>query len=308
MLNQIRHVTMLCGVALGVLPTSPASAHPGSGIAVDAQGEVYFVHTGVGVFKVDGNGHLSRYAGPGFHFMILDPENGFVSQRWPRFPDGEIRTAGTTPKLLLASSFPLTIGPDGALYYPHAQNDDRVHVMRLRSGGQAVTFAVLPVMTEIGADGKRGPARWIHGLAAGRDGTLYYAEQNAVRRIGSDGSVSLVAGDFTIADCRPPSAGFEERHRAALRGLDVAADGTIYVAASGCSAVLRITPAGAVSVVLRASDSWSPTGVAVAGTDLYVLEFRYIEVERAEDWLPRIRKVAQDGTPTVIATMQEQTR
>jgi len=105
---------------------------------------------------------------------------------------------------------------------------------------------------------------------------------------------------ITVPECARPRAVPDERVGPALRGLDVAADGTIYVAASGCSAVLRITPTGAVSVVLRSFDSWSPTGVAVAEDDLYLLEYRYIEVERAQDWLPRVRKVSRDGAVTTI--------
>ena len=90
----------------------------------------------------------------------------------------------------------------------------------------------------------------------------------------------------------------------ALRGLDVAPDGAIYVAASACSALLKITPKGAVSVVLRAEDAWSPTGVAVSGDDLYVLEYLHIKAERREDWIPRIRKLSRGGTASVIATVR----
>ena len=81
-------------------------------------------------------------------------------------------------------------------------------------------------------------------------------------------------------------------------------DGTVYVAASGCSAVLKIAPDGSVSVVLRASDAWTPTGVAISGDDLYVLEYRYIESERREDWLPRVRKVSRDGKVSIIAAVE----
>lgn len=48
-----------------------ASAHPVSGIAVNNQGEVFFVHAGVGVFKVDHEGRIARYAEPGFHFIAM---------------------------------------------------------------------------------------------------------------------------------------------------------------------------------------------------------------------------------------------
>jgi hypothetical protein len=290
------------------VPARAASAHPGSGIIVDSRRHVYFVHTGVGVLKVDPEGRLLRQEGPGFHFMAIDPDGRFQGQRWPRFPDGEIRVVGRNPSLLLASSFPLTIGPDGALYYPEAKGDGHVHMMRLTPMGRPTTFAILPVATEIGPDGKPVRARWIHGLAAAPDGTLYYAEQHAVRRIGKDGSVSLVAGDITVPGCVRPPAASDERHGPVLRGLDVAADGSLYVAASGCSAVLKITPAGAVSVVLRASDAWSPTGIVVVRDDLYVLEFRHIETERAQEWLPRVRKLSRDGRVTILATVTEPPR
>jgi len=90
----------------------------------------------------------------------------------------------------------------------------------------------------------------------------------------------------------------------ALRGLDVTPDGTVYVAASACGAVLKVAPAGSVSVVLRASDAWTPTGVAISGDDLYVLEYRYVESKRREDWLPRVRRVNRDGKVSIIAAVE----
>jgi hypothetical protein len=84
----------------------------------------------------------------------------------------------------------------------------------------------------------------------------------------------------------------------------VTPDSTVYVAASACSALLKITPAGSVSVVLRASDAWSPMGVAVSGDDLYVLEYRYIDTDRRENWIPRVRKVSGGDKVTVIATVE----
>ena len=84
--------------------------------------------------------------------------------------------------------------------------------------------------------------------------------------------------------------------------------GAGIVAASGCSAVLKVSPTGAVDVVVRSSDAWAPTGLAVSGDDLYVLEFRHIAVERAQDWLPRVRKVAHDGTVTLVTTVDAPSR
>src|SRR5262249_38836406 len=107
-----------------------------------------------------------------------------------------------------------------------------------------------------------------------------------------------------VPDCVRPPGAREERLGAALRGLEVAPDGTVYVAASGCSAVLKIAPGGSISVVLRASDAWTPTGVAVSGNALSGLEYRSIESGRREDWLPRVRKVSRDGKVSLVAAVE----
>jgi hypothetical protein len=67
---------------------------------------------------------------------------------------------------------------------------------------------------------------------------------------------------------------------------------------------LKITPQGQVSVVLRATDAWSPTGVAVSGDNLYVLEYLHINTERRVEWLPRVRKLAANGTATILCSIE----
>ncbi|GMU91321.1 MAG: hypothetical protein AMXMBFR4_03790 [Candidatus Hydrogenedentota bacterium] len=295
---RVRPFTALLVTSLMALPLL---AHPGSGIVVDGQGRVYFVHAQVGTWMVGADGALGYREGPAYHFLILDRDRSFAKYNWPRFPDGEIEVVGSDPALLHASSFPVTIAPDGALYYPEAVGDGPVQIMRTTPSGPRTVFATLPVATEIDYEGKPVQAKWIHGLAAGRDGALYYTEKQSVRRIGPDGSVSLVAGDIVVPDCERPSAITDDRGGPVLRGIDVADDGSVYVAAAGCSALLKITPDGAVSVALRSTDSWAPTGVAVVGDSIYVLEYKYIPAERARDWLPRVRKLSPNGVVGVIA-------
>src|SRR5262249_33726227 len=149
--------------------------------------------------------------------------------------------------------FPVTVGSDGAFYYPQPEGSDRVRVMRLAPSESPRVFATLPPATEVGPDGKAKSVPWIHGLSAPPDGSLYYAERAPVRRTVRDGTVPLVAGDIKVPDWVRPPAARDERLGPALRGLDVTPDGTVYVAASGCSAVLKVAPDGSVSVVLRAS-------------------------------------------------------
>lgn len=290
----------ITSVLLLMASSGPAKAHPGSGIAVDRQGQVYFVDTGAGVWKIDRKLRLSRHPGPAYHWMAIVPSGRGAQARMPTGTGGELPVVGADPALALSSDFPVAFGADGTFYYPQAGRDGRVRIFRSGPDGIPHEFAMLPVATEVGEDGRSRPVQWIHGLAAAPDGSLYYTERHAVRRISSKGQVTLVAGNVTVPGCVRPSAITVERVGPGLYGLAVAPDGNVYVAATACSALLKVTPKGTVSVVIRGADSWSPTGVAVHGKDLYVLEYRYIPAERREEWLPRVRKIS-GGKVSVIA-------
>ncbi len=300
---------LICRSFLSLLITSAVVSsgftHPGSGIAVDRLGHVHFVDTGLGVWKIDLEGNAVRSEGPAYHWMTIDHEGRFSQVRLPGQLRPDVSVVGTNPTLILGGDFPLTVGADGALYYPQPLRDKRVGILRLTPSGDRTVFTKLPEAFEIGPGGQRVRAQWIHGLTGGRDGSLYYTERRAVRRIAANGSVSLVAGDVTVPECVRPPAVTDPNVAPALRGLDVGLYGTVYVAASACSALLKIEPTGDVSVVLRASDAWSPMGVAVSGSELYVLEYRYIPTDRREDWLPRVRKVGPDGQVTVVFTVNQ---
>src|SRR5258708_31537162 len=114
----------------------------------------------------------------------------------------------------------------------------------------------------------------ITGLAPGPDASLYIAQPNTVLKLKMDGtftslatSIELKDWDVDYPDNNPQSL------LPFLRGLAVDADGTVFAAAVGCHAVVKITPAGKIETVLKAERPWSPTGVAVHGGDVYVLEY-----------------------------------
>lgn len=74
---KFRSFTAIClAIAtVGLLP-GMARAHPGSGIVVDEQGQVYFQDTVARtIWKIDAQGRLTKYHETlGGHWMALDQE------------------------------------------------------------------------------------------------------------------------------------------------------------------------------------------------------------------------------------------
>lgn len=294
----MKHRPFVSSLMTACLAVSSLAAHPGSGIVVDRQGQVYFTDTGHGVWKIGADGQLRSLGGPRFHWMAIDNEGRFSKTVLPTFPDAEITKVGTNPLLLLSSDFPLVIARDGALYYPELGRDERLQVIRFTSSGARTVLATLPAATE------SGPLRWLNGMAPGSDGSIYYSENHAVRKISPQGVISTVASQIVVPDCvRVPSYA-DDRLGPHLRGLDVAQDGAVFVTATACSTLVRITARGAVSYLLRATSPWSPTGIALAGNDGYILEYLHTAGEDRSAWLPRVRKLSGEGKVSIVATVE----
>lgn len=284
-LTRSRWILVLLTVA--ALIPAPALAHPGTGIVVDRLGQVYFVDMVSGIWKLDLHGALTHLPGPAFHWMTLDAEGRFASGPLPSGSGGDFARIGSGPTLLLASDFPLALGQGGALYYPSVGRTP-LQLLKTEPGGLASMVATLPEGTV------RGPLRHLNGLAAAPDGSLYYSEDAAVRRIRA-GRVSTVVEQVVVPGCGS--------HNPLLRGLAVGEDGTLYVAATGCAAVLKLRPSGQLTVLPQVPRPWAPTGVARSGTDLYVLEFEKPESDDRREMLPRVRRISADGTTRVLATV-----
>jgi sugar lactone lactonase YvrE len=281
-------------IASCLLPRA-ALAHPGSGIVIDRLGQVYFVDMVSGVWKIDVHGVLTHIPGPAFHWLALDAENRFRDVQLPSGSGGDIVRLGAGPTLLLSSDVPVAIGRDGSLYYPSHGGGTPLQILKLSASGQAASVARLSATTA------RGPLRDVNGLASGADGSLYYTEDVAIQRIDRQGRVSSIARNVSLAGCAStPSGGAEDP---LLRGLAVDASGMIYVAATACGSVLKVTPGGTVRVLYQGEGPWAPTGVALFGNDVYVLEFLHAESDDRRAMLPRVRKIMADGRSSIIATV-----
>jgi hypothetical protein len=274
-------------------------AHPGSGILVDRQGNVYFIDTGSGIWKIDRAGKLTRLPGPAYHWMAIDIDGRLADITLPYFAAGDatVTRVGSNPTLLVSSDFPLAVGPDGSLYYPWVQSDNQVQIFRLSPSGSTTVFKTLPP-----ARSESGEIRWRNGITVSTDGSVYFSEDRAIRRISPQGELTTIISNLSVPDCASV-VGVEPELGPYCRGLDVDSVGTVYVAATGCRSVIKITPNKKATVVLRASSPWSPTAVAVFGSAIYVLEYIHTEGDNRRDWLPRVRKVSSDGTVVTLAVI-----
>jgi sugar lactone lactonase YvrE len=294
---------LLAWSSLG-LTARDALGHPSSGIVVDAKGQVYFQDiAGRAIWKIDSQGRLSKYFDRmGGHWMSLDAGGSFSRVKLPHFqritPDGE------KPVLVVADGgSPIVVNRDGNLYYlcglsrTEPTDPGGPLIGRVSPEGKLTVLApgLKETVEQLGG---------ITGLAAGPDGWLYAACRSAVLKIGPDGTSSTLIHPVVVADCDEDFPdGNPNFPLPALRGLAVDGDGTVYAAATGCHRVVRITRDGKVEVVLKAERPWSPTGVAVHGGAVYVLEYSNANGGAADGWTPRVRKLARDGTVSTLATI-----
>lgn len=272
-----------------------ALAHPGSGILVDRLGQVYFIDTGSGLWKIDTRGALSHLSPLRNHWLAMDPNDRFTQSRLPTDPgrDWVITAAGSNPTILISTDFPLVVGQDGNLYYLSVRERDR-RILRVNAAGGTSTFATLPRA----ATGEQ----HINGITTGPGGSLYYTDDATIGRITAQGTVSIVATVPALAN--GPKIPGTDLHPY-LRGLKVDANGVMYVADAGDARVLKITPDGKITSLLQLESPWAPTDVAVFGDIVYALEFTHDAGDDRTTWMPRVRKITPDGKSTVIVTVDQ---
>jgi sugar lactone lactonase YvrE len=264
-------------------------AHPGSGIVVDRLGQVYFMDTGSGLWRIDTRGVLQKITAPRFHWLTLDADDRFASARLPSGSTGEVTRVGSRPTLLLASDYPLAIGSDGNLYYPSRRSGGAaLDLLRLEPTGRNSKLVTVPLP-------------YLNGLAAAPDGSLYYTENRAIRRVNSKGEISTVVAQLALSSCAQIPG--NDPNDPLLRGLAVDSSGTVFVAASGCGSVLKVMPNGQVSTVLQLESPWSPTAVALFHGEIYILEYLHTAVEDRLQWLPRVRRISANGKSVIIASV-----
>ena len=277
------------------LPANKTSAHPGSGIVVDKEGNIYFTDTGKGVWKIDKQGQLSFLPTSRFHWLTIDAV-GYFAKSPKSFGEyfERVTPENNKPALIMCSDFPLVVNKDGNIYYAVTRPGSAKIIKRTPDGKESV-FAANKIF------------EFISGMAAAIDGSLYITEgsnanANTIRKITMDGTVSILA-TFVAKDGKDLPL---ETVPSYCRGLAVDSTGTIYVAATGSRSILKISPQGKITTILQATSPWTPTGVTVFNGELYTLEWHDVTRENLEvrdAWIPRVRKIGLDGKVITLATV-----
>lgn len=141
-------------------------------------------------------------------------------------------------------------------------------------------------------------------VAATAAGTVYVADNNVVRRITPDGTVTTLAGDpntYGAADGVGAAATFSS-----LSGIAVDAAGSVYVNNSyGSSTIRKIAPDGTVTTVAGTDGTTGSADGVGASASFGALQGLAIDgsgnLYTADQGNNTIRRIAPDGTVTTVA-------
>jgi uncharacterized protein (TIGR03382 family) len=278
-----------------------ASGQVGWGIVVDSQGAVSFTDIPDGtVWRIPPGGEPAKVALDKSSRALVLGESGrlYGAEPAPLASLWAVDRDGTLAYLIPPGiNLPMdlrtfTLDSQGALYSV-TTGTGTVLLQKRTPAGRIETVAG---GGRGHADGRGSAARFqgIDGMAWGPDGLLYLADGPYVRTVSPEGTVKTLAGR-TVTD----------EEKGDLLGLAVAPDGTVYAADYGRRRVLRISPGGEARTALAGERLWSPTGVAVAGGDLYVLEqlrgsLAFLGDLGVGPYL-QVRRVPAGGAPVVLA-------
>ncbi len=187
----------------------------------------------------------------------------------------------------------IAVGPDGSLYIAETEHDA---VRRVAPDGTSTVVAGGGDPDDGVGDGLRATKAALvapSDVAVGPDGTLYIADAgNArIRLVGTNGRISTVAGAGDpdgLGDDGPATAATFD----GLRGIALAADGTLYAADSGHHRVRRITPDGRIATAAVLNN---PVDVAVGPTGALFIADAGDHLVRAVSPQGAIETVAGNG-------------
>jgi sugar lactone lactonase YvrE len=231
---------------------------------------------GPGAVAVDGNGNV-LVADTGNSLIRRIGTNGVVTTiagdyRWHTDAAMQDRNGardgiGTQARF----NYPLGIAVDstGTIYVADSMNG---RIRKISPSGTVSTLAGRSRSKRTGyVDGSATEAVFFYpeGLALGPDGTLYVADNNAIRRVSADGAVSTLAGGRRARLAASENAPFrytggyvdgaaQVAEFDAPVALAVDGDGYVYVADKNNRAIRRVAPNGSTTTVVDLAKYYPP--------------------------------------------------
>ncbi len=272
-------------------PATQAKLGSATDVAVGADGSVYLTdETHSTILRVAPDGIINTVAGVGYPTSSYG-DGGPATQAGMDFPAG------------------ISVSANGSFYFTDSFNS---RIRRVGPDGIITTMAGYGGHANFGFSGDGGPATQARffaptDVAVGADGSLYIADKHnsRVRRVGSDGIISTVAGNGGVGDSGDGGPATQANFYSPS-SVAVGADGSLYFVDETGNKVRRVRPDGIITTVAgNGTKGYSgdggpatqaalnyPQGVAVgANGNLYI-----------SDWQNyRIRLVTPDGIITTVA-------
>jgi sugar lactone lactonase YvrE len=304
-MSRLLRLTVVVGIALG-FPT-PGFAHEGWGIVVDKNGRIYVGDIPANtIWRISGGGNVERIARKHSHALHMDAAGNIygsdphltqpIGSVWRLTTGGKIEDLVPPTANLALGLQSFAVDPAGNIYSVNARTvqSPRLELLRRSADG---TITSLAGGTPGFADGRGGQARFsgVDGIAWGGDGAMYVADGARIRRVTVDGVVTTLTP-------RPLTVRAWDED---LLGVAVDSAGAVYTADHAGRRILKVSRTGHSTTALSTGSIWAPTGVAVSGAGLFVLEHLRLPLAILGDvgigpYL-RVRHVAADGTITEVA-------
>lgn len=292
-----RRRTLLATLTL--LVVAPAQAHPGRGIVVDDQQNVY-VSDAVRsvVWRVDPDGRVSPAARDVHaHWLSIDAAGRVLADDLhydaanDTYPRGMVRLSDSGPPEQIIEKRPDPHGLDAGAFCATPDGlaiaRESTHTIERRAG--ADVRGSIPLSAS---------EKTVNAITCTDDASLLAVRGREILRIRPDDRVDTIA-NIPEQTCSTPVSGLRD-----LWGVASNKDGDLFTTDPGCRLVLRLSPSGEVSTVHTATEPWFPTGVACHGSTLYILEHG---LEGEQNLGPRVT-ILEPGKPTrVLATITDQT-
>lgn len=289
----------MLALALGL--SQGVAAHPARGIAVRADGRVYFSDL-ERIWEIGRDGRLRllrKHRGVHTHSLTIDQAGNLVGEESAYDPSHNTYTEAVwaiSPRgryhLLVGRLQPTTRGlgimADGRGCRYHADQTGRGAGPE---AGLPLLYRKCPrraaerLLGSAAEDRGFRPAliNDVSGVAWGPDGSFWFRQGSAVRVLPRHGRVRVVAKGLAAENF----------------GIAVDGAGKLYIAEAAKRRILAVYPGGRCSIAARSEAPWGPTGVALAYGALYVLEAT--DYRRGVPLRMRVRRVVPGRSAQVLA-------